>query len=787
VCAAALAFGGSACGDRHTPTGLELPLPSGNHDAYGPLPLEVAGFRVTRGAAAGYVDDAACKDCHQQIYESYQHVGMARSFYPPDPGNPVEKLGEVFYHERSKRYYQMLVRDGRYVLRRYCKDDEGNEFAHYEAQVEWVIGSGNHVRSYLSRNPYGELFELPLSWYAESGWGMSPGYDMPQHHGFGRRIDRACMFCHNAYPEIPVGGDRSWEPEVFPANLPHGIGCQRCHGPGARHVEAAADEESSDEKIRSRITNPGHLSLEDQDQLCMTCHLQPESQFGGLMPQNEGKLLYQHRPGKRITDFLTYLDHGTEEQRRNRLEVNHHGYRMRQSRCFTASAGKLTCVTCHDPHRKVAKPEQPDHYRQKCFTCHKVTDCQMEGMGTEADANRADCVTCHMVKARPSDVVRVTITDHLIRRRPPDRDLTAPISEALPDNSRLHIVPYLKEQARSDPRFPMRAGLGWSTSMEKGDAMKRWYAAFERLRPHPPGDYIHLGRSLLAFGEPESGAKVLAEGVELFPANYAVRWAHGEALLHHRQDPDGALAQLRRALELAPDHPGVQKSLGDVYTARQQWREARAAYESALRLHRTSTDLWTYYAQALLRLDDLPAAEHALEELIALDPDEPVGYGTLISLLAHKGDQDRRMVVLRQGASRTADIALQLVLEYFFGASPAHRDPAKGLRQAQRAAASYPEDPRSHMYLAMAIFQCRAQIDASVAIRAAQARGADPACTAGLMGLDALYRGRFDDARRLFREFAAKRHSKTEQPEPLRQILDQFIRSLPPIPQMQPR
>jgi hypothetical protein len=65
--------------------------------------------------------------------------------------------------------------------------------------VSYWIGSGNHARSYLSRTAYGELLELPATRYAEAGgrWGMSPGYSRPDHAGFSRKINYACMYCHN--------------------------------------------------------------------------------------------------------------------------------------------------------------------------------------------------------------------------------------------------------------------------------------------------------------------------------------------------------------------------------------------------------------------------------------------------------------------------------------------------------------------------------------------------------------------------------------------------------------
>ena len=42
-----------------------------------------------------------------------------------------------------------------------------------ELQIDYIMGSGNHVRTYLHREVDGTLIELPLAWYAELGghWG----------------------------------------------------------------------------------------------------------------------------------------------------------------------------------------------------------------------------------------------------------------------------------------------------------------------------------------------------------------------------------------------------------------------------------------------------------------------------------------------------------------------------------------------------------------------------------------------------------------------------------------
>ena len=79
-----------------------------------------------------------------------------------------------------------------------------------ETRVDYVIGSGNHARSYLHRTADGRLIEMPVSWYTENGgyWAMSPGYDRPNQQDFRRAIAFSCMFCHNAYPGSPPAGGR---------------------------------------------------------------------------------------------------------------------------------------------------------------------------------------------------------------------------------------------------------------------------------------------------------------------------------------------------------------------------------------------------------------------------------------------------------------------------------------------------------------------------------------------------------------------------------------------------
>src|SRR6185295_11261113 len=70
--------------------------------------------------AAGYVDDAACAGCHADRFASFQHVGMAKSFFAPRPQDDIEDFAAPpFFHARSQQYFEMRRQAGSLLFRRY--------------------------------------------------------------------------------------------------------------------------------------------------------------------------------------------------------------------------------------------------------------------------------------------------------------------------------------------------------------------------------------------------------------------------------------------------------------------------------------------------------------------------------------------------------------------------------------------------------------------------------------------------------------------------------------------
>ena len=103
------------------------------------------------GADLGYVDSVACVGCHQEIAATYRLTGMGRSFYRPTPENVVEDFTthNTYYHKASDRHYTMIGRGSEYYIRRHQVGPGGNEINVLEKRIAYVIGSGNHSRSFL--------------------------------------------------------------------------------------------------------------------------------------------------------------------------------------------------------------------------------------------------------------------------------------------------------------------------------------------------------------------------------------------------------------------------------------------------------------------------------------------------------------------------------------------------------------------------------------------------------------------------------------------------------------
>jgi tetratricopeptide (TPR) repeat protein len=351
---------------------------------------------------AHYIGEARCAECHRAESEAVLASRHATTFalardlsrlpLPKvplvDPGNP--HVTHQFQHEGDT--LNLETRTGEPVFR---------------AVVDYAFGSLDHFMTFVGRDDHDRSFMLRMSAYDSPkglAWDVATGLVArpadPEEY-LGKKMDqrdgvRRCLFCHTT-------NFRAVMNQVGPEAADHSIGCEKCHGPGGHHV-AAVDAGFNDLAMGS----PGKAPASAVNQICGQCHGFPQPEL--LSASRTDPALYRFQ-----SVSLTW------------------------SRCDSESNGRLSCVTCHDPHRNVETSTSLNEAR--CLSCHAADpgpataasaalsvgrrrpDPSQQGTQSPREPNTPcpvnpakGCLECHMPRAWQKETHSFK-TDHFIRVR----------------------------------------------------------------------------------------------------------------------------------------------------------------------------------------------------------------------------------------------------------------------------------------------------------------------------------------------------------------------------------
>ncbi len=381
--------------------------------------LDTAHHYLNINDTVKYVGAHTCMLCHQDIYNSFIHTGMGKSFDVASKTKSSAKFGpHIVVHDTAKDFYYhpFWKNDSLYVLEFRLKGKD--TIYKREQQINYIIGSGQHTNSHIY-NVNGYLYQAPITFYTQEGkWDLAPGFSDGFNSRFSREVGLECMNCHNSYPQFVQGSNNKY------SEVPEGISCERCHGAGELHVQAIqlGHEVDTTKAIDYTIVNPAKLSVDLQIDVCQRCHLQGNSVL------KSGKSFFDFRPGMKLSDIEDVFMPKYEGMENEYIMASHIA-RLKMSQCFLQSLNRgenskafkpykdgLTCVTCHNPHIDV-RSVNDNTFNTICQNCHggkPSTVACTEKMVVREKVND-NCISCHMPKGNTIDIPHVITTDHFIR------------------------------------------------------------------------------------------------------------------------------------------------------------------------------------------------------------------------------------------------------------------------------------------------------------------------------------------------------------------------------------
>jgi hypothetical protein len=486
-----------------------------------------------------YVGSEECATCHPDIYEKYSHTDMGRSMLTATPSALKDiPISAPVFDQRLNRHFELYARDGNFYQSEFELSPDGKEVFRDTRKIDWIIGAGaNGSGAIVRQGDY--LFEAPLSFYSNiHGWALSPGYEYTDY-AFSRPILPGCIVCHSGRPQPELDGNGRFGQPPFRELA---IGCENCHGPGGPHAAAASPE---------TIVNPAKLSKWQADSICLPCH-----QTGDARVLQPGKDYGDLRPGVALDETLAIFMVPFTPQSPPQDDLLEHYLSMRLSKCYRQSEGKLSCITCHDPHTQPSRAEVPAYFRERCLTCHTEKSCPLSLAERQKQNPPDNCVGCHMPKREVKVISHSVLTNHRIVRTPQEPfpeeafHMTTP---ELPDLVRLsaepgkHVAPppltmlraYRKVMlshpeyrerywklgkelaaTRPDDITVLEALADFSLQENNAEGLAAAIRYLDRARAlgtTDPADFEQLAKALIAAHQETNAVEVLKQGVDLIP------------------------------------------------------------------------------------------------------------------------------------------------------------------------------------------------------------------------------------------------------------------------------
>jgi hypothetical protein len=338
--------------------------------------------KITNSNGQELVGSAACRSCHANIYDSFKTTAHYHTSQPATAASIKGPFDHVYHYDYTRSVYLSSTDSGFYQTAIVSEDTVRKE------KFDITIGSGNKGQTFLYWKG-DSLFQLPVTYFTSLGeWVNSPG--LPKDEiVFSRPINSFCMDCHstNFKEKTPAAFDLNNTTNVFnKSQILFEVGCERCHGPGAEHVNFHLL--NPQEKTAKHIVNNRKLDRKLQLDVCANCH------SGVRTPV---KPAFSFTAGLKLEDFSKPVQQAANEE----LDVHGNQYGlMTSSKCFIKS-NTMTCSSCHGSHQT---EKDLKVFSAKCMSCHVPEKNFCKLYPEHGNVIKENCIDCHM-PAKPSQII----------------------------------------------------------------------------------------------------------------------------------------------------------------------------------------------------------------------------------------------------------------------------------------------------------------------------------------------------------------------------------------------
>jgi DmsE family decaheme c-type cytochrome len=206
------------------------------------------------------------------------------------------------------------------------------------------------------------IFSLPFGALMARGEPPAPPADESGYVG-----SDTCKVCHEAEYERFSHTSMGRLVLKHPRDTQEALGCEVCHGPGKRHVDASGASYEGLITFSKKDPTP----VERRNSVCLGCHRGASRLHWEGSPHAERDLACTacHRVMEEVSERYQ-LAKATEIETCGQCHLQRKAQLMRSSH-MPLREGKMTCSSCHDPHGSVGEHLlKANSINDLCYTCH---------------------------------------------------------------------------------------------------------------------------------------------------------------------------------------------------------------------------------------------------------------------------------------------------------------------------------------------------------------------------------------------------------------------------------